>query len=931
MNKNGFQILRHFKAESMYSALISLIITFVIACIYRPSDQNAITSFNRQIGDSVLCGLDANKTILYFLRWYFLLAICFYLLYILIKKLFRIGFLNSANHFPMEAVLAVGVANISVKLLNPNEVYRIGEDSTTLLLLSIIFVVFFLKLKFLDKNSLIDFVFSLIFSSILLNFLFNRNQILLVGLATLFSLFVTLMFHKAECSSLLRIVFAVCLGFMAILIEGRNVLNQHYIFIKLSKLMFLMIFFVSLATLYFLRDKKIIQYFSKKLTGKEYIISVISLGIIMCVPIMTTVFSVDLFENASDGMLIYDFFHSHKLPMLESFSGRGLMEPWSNFLYGFINQDHSGTCNPYVVFNSLICLIIFYRLLRFFFPKFTSFFITMFFPDFLSLGFFNVFGLFLVFSTTYLLKNISSWRSNVLYWISVVFLFFLNIPIALSFFVGSIFVMLYVCIKKIIKIDYKKFVASFFVVLSPVVLVLLLKMNFDFEQVTQRILEVWGIVNSNLNWAYSTIGDVRTFQFPLFYIITPLLIIFIGYYQFLIEFRNKKMTEQQFFSSIVLSILIVSYFFNFTRTLGRHCLVEGFPFMILHNAVFIVPLFLTKFFKNFFKPLILVASMLVMVYFTYAQRRDFIFSNLSSFQKTILITKRTDNFYYYRKKMDRICVMDPEDKVKSIQKAIEYIIPENKTFLDFGNVTALYSFCNRKKPVFVNQSPGMLSGEFTQKMFLKQIKAAGNVDFAIMSSGVNICGVEGQTKYFRIAEYLSKNYLPLTKVKKYTILIKKSVLKNYSLAKIKKKYQVFLGDWTFGTKNLKFYEHRLEKLPYVWANYDEENAARGKIFFKGCVKNNQTELRTLSGRQKEFGNYLKLSINNKQNIPISVSLNLGNKLDGKLVTFKFVALPGLKKYLFRPSTDPYWHDNKLKQATVSKNVELKRLEILEGD
>jgi hypothetical protein len=315
------------------------------------------------------------------------------------------------------------------------------------------------------------------------------------------------------------------------------------------------------------------------------------------------------------------------------------------------------------------------------------------------------------------------------------------------------------------------------------------------------------------------------------------------------------------------------------------------------------------------------------------QRDSAIFNRQNVYQQGIDLVRREDIFSFKDEKKVR-WQFPPEmiEELRTITTAIQTIIPPDKTYLDFTNQTLLYALTNREKPVFINQSPGMLSGDFTQKMFLKEIKDAENVDFAITYEAANIDGIDGKIRYYLVAEYINQKFMPLTKIGKYSIWLKKSVAKNYDLNKLKKTYHLSLGDISFGGSVPIEHLYDLKQFPFIWANLDQEKAVENKVLYNGDIKNNQVKLKHLPAKDKRLGNYLKLTVENSEASPIFAPLKLGNKQKNNLITFKFEVKPGKNVYLIRVSSDPYWYTNDLNRVNLeSRNMKLKQMQILQGD
>ncbi|MDR1012994.1 MAG: hypothetical protein LBL38_01855, partial [Lactobacillales bacterium] len=626
--------------------------------------------------------------------------------------------------------------------------------------------------------------------------------------------------------------------------------------------------------------------------------------------------------------------HSHKFPLVESFDGHIFSNSWSAYLYQFLNQNILGAVlNPYFQFNAAIFLFFIYKLLTYYFSKLDSCLLTSF--GFVSLGLvfdYHFFGLIIIFSTIYLAKHPDKISAYFIYCFSVFLSFLFQIPVGLPFFIASVSLLIFLSLKKAIKLNIFKMFSAFSLMLLPFIFTFVAVLDFNLLRIENRILEIIGIMNSNLNWAHEKIGEINQFQYVFFYILLPLAMIVIGVQIFFV-WKKPSVKDKSFAKQAALIMLIISYFTNFTRILGRHSVIEMKVQFLVWTAILIVPLFMMQFFKNEWRPLVFMMSLLSVCFLSTMQKNAAIFNKPNIYQQWIDTLKREDIFSFANKKKMR-WQFPPEmiEELKPIITAIQNIIPPNKTYLDFTNQTLLYALTNREKPAFINQSPGMLSGEFTQKMFLKEIEEAKNVDFVITHEAANIDGVDGKIRYYLVAEYINQKFTPLTKVGKYAIWLKKSAVKNYDLNKLKKNYHLFFGDISFGDDASVKHLYDLKQLPFIWANLDQEKAVENRVLYNGDVQNNQTLLKHLSTKDKRPGNYLKFEVKNSKAIPIAVPLKLENEQKDNLVTFQFEVKPGKNVYLIRVSSDPYWYANDIKRIKLAdSNVKLTRMQVLQGD
>ena len=118
--------------------------------------------------------------------------------------------------------------------------------------------------------------------------------------------------------------------------------------------------------------------------------------------------------------------------------------------------------------------------------------------------------------------------------------------------------------------------------------------------------------------------------------------------------------------------------------------------------------------------------------------------------------------------------------IKSFKKVLDYLLNDQETYLDMTSLNYYYALVERKKPVYVNQSPLLLSGELTQKLFIEQIQKS-EVPLAIIPTQDNpkkgiwqyIDGINIIDKYYLISEYVFQNYEPLLRLGEFDVWCKK--------------------------------------------------------------------------------------------------------------------------------------------------------------
>ena len=119
---------------------------------------------------------------------------------------------------------------------------------------------------------------------------------------------------------------------------------------------------------------------------------------------------------------------------------------------------------------------------------------------------------------------------------------------------------------------------------------------------------------------------------------------------------------------------------------------------------------------------------------------------------------------YYLRKVACFPVDRSKNDASAIKTAFK-LLDEGETFADFMNKTLLYPVLGYNCPVYVSQSPLQLSGDFTQKEFIKEIKDVPivlmPVDRENYRCSSSLDGVANAYRYYRVSEYIFRNYRPL--------------------------------------------------------------------------------------------------------------------------------------------------------------------------
>jgi hypothetical protein len=179
-------------------------------------------------------------------------------------------------------------------------------------------------------------------------------------------------------------------------------------------------------------------------------------------------------------------------------------------------------------------------------------------------------------------------------------------------------------------------------------------------------------------------------------------------------------------------------------------------------------------------------------------------------------------------------------EAESLKKILNTVLTPQETYFDFASVDYFYALVNRKNPVYVNQSPLMISGDSTQKYALQQIEEAKPPIVLMPIEGnrwSNIDGITVDYKYYMITEYIYKNYVPLMRLPMFDIYC------------LKEKKYIYLH---------KLAEGRLYNEPLYSGNFDF--IRKDRLFCNNCTSRfdeNGNLILTPSGNNPYVVGFLK--------------------------------------------------------------------------
>ena len=302
------------------------------------------------------------------------------------------------------------------------------------------------------------------------------------------------------------------------------------------------------------------------------------------------------------------------------------------------------------------------------------------------------------------------------------------------------------------------------------------------------------------------------------------------------------------------------------------------------------------------------------------------------------------------------------------------LLSPDETYLDFTNQTTTYAWTGRRNPAFIVQSPAMLSGEVTQREFIREIESdITKVPIVIMPTengrylSLHLDGINNNIRHYLVAEWIYNNYRPFIKYNSFTSVWVLNSRYDEFYKKLKSrvngvefdkpssvapdnKFKISLIDWGYDNFVLLpvgafpdaehisiSHDYSLEFLPYIWGQFDSKDAAShtdlAKISRQGNLyswnyagkENKPAYLRVVLSADRDFLKQHDTSY-----------LILGNTENGKFTPLnrqRFKLRKGKKVYLFRISSDYYWSRGSLNALSLDSSLggAVDSVRILEGD
>ncbi len=708
---------------------------------------------NFLIGEATAYGIDINARIKFV---YTLIAIGFVAAILTSYALSKFGthFLSKIDSQPSHLILFLTLIFACVSMPNP-------FDSTTFCFLNIILIaVWSLSILgfHLEENEIQHRLASHLIVLINVFVLFQNWIIVLL----LLGIQILIIFKKVESPkvNLVHLLIgslpiAITLG-----VELTMILNQRNIY--LTNYWLPISLFVFVFALWFLVRKSHLKSELHQFYKIQLPLLIVSLASLMFyAPIQS--WNSEMFEMANELNPVMLTAVYNKLPVLDFVSSHLFSDFSAQMVYVFLN-GYNNTQDPtiYKWIPMIFSMLVSYYFLKsvvgekLFVGAFILFlpFTTLFFP--------SVFG-FVLIPILLIKKFIESSKTKFLWFsfVSVVLLGFWRVDLAVGIISSFVFVLPFLFFLK------KEFRKSLIVFVSLGLIIggfILFLMNKMRPNLLQEMAHYFGAGQAH---GIHTLTHNESSLFYLDFYILPIIIVSI--LVALIANRKNWISDSFYFPML---LLIGFYLFNLQRGLVRHSFVENVETIILSFSWLIVLIFIHRFLA--YRKLSLFFGGALLVGFFASINPSINWNSLLDADKKFSLTNLPElNETKIIRTIDK-----PTTDHDELVAFLKSNLSEKETFIDFSNTPMLYYYTQKEVPsLFCQYLQNTVDGFLQEKnLNLLRQKSLPYVVFNHVPRGFFDVsdGIPNEVRYYRITEFIYKNYKPFKTIGSFAVWIKKT-------------------------------------------------------------------------------------------------------------------------------------------------------------
>lgn len=1018
--KKVFEVFQ--RTEKKQGFLYALYFSIYLTLIFNPldSDFTGVAVFNRVIGKSLIDGVDVSKRIRNFNGWFICLAVLFSLFFLLANYIKSKDYSEENRRVIKFLDNVIILANVIQGFRCITFFYEEAQETSIfyfsdyLIIAILLMGMAYISLS-LEKKLSVDMYAQLLISGAMLSYpltIFVTNcgipgyqewdsGRLLMGIQIAVSVLFTLIIKIAKIDwrdkniSVGLVSVTMCLSFVpfftSFFIELIVILNQYKIFVAKPGVHYFRaiicgFFFVALLLLIVCRNN--IQIKNWKIIS--YPLIVFGIACLWRQIDISAVYKADLMESANYSVLISDFLNFGDIPLIGHYGGHMMTGVWEGIIYALLNNDSYGAIfSPYSGYIATVIAVLFFLLMRHIYEDDLALLITLCFPfseviDYWGLGILTCLA-----ALAFVKRN--SYMRAFLFWLSLVWCILYRLDLGFAFAIACVVTLiLYVFWEKNAK-AVKQLILTMLVVGTGGVTAWCILCLISGVNPIIRLLEFLTVSASNQNWAFTGIGNNSLYRFAWAYLFVPFMVV-ICMANSILSKRFRENTGKE--RLVLLLILGFSFWANYSRGLVRHSLEENNLSLVMWSAYAFLSLFVvcvknnSKLFIPVFAVFILCNPVLLgESVISERSIADYSAERIGVFIETWKPgqvsgdnsgEEKGGKSYWEQiadeQKVIKRVVLDDDQEIiiNDYQVVMDALLEENETFVDFTNKTFIYSAINRQNPVYVSQSPLQLSGEFSQEAFIKEIEGIPIILMPIESEDAvtnsqALDSIANTVRYYKVAEYIYQNYVPLCKYKeayaiwclseRYDEMVRK--IKKFSEEEAERKDIIdadglsctridygydgpFLEDDGNTYEYLPYlHSYSVGDLPVIWAERDKKNSAENAVVTDLVYADGIFQFSFSEMNSDTNGNYLKVSIRyagreEEDTETTSAELKIGDYVNGKFeIKYKYIfnVMEGQHEYIFRISSDYYWYLKQVNTVKLECNGDLLdiEMEILEGD
>lgn len=945
------------------NCFISMLLSSAMIMLLPPTDPDRLTvkSFGRFIGLGIAKDWDAGKIVSNFYGWFLLFVILFAILLFLLEYLMRRnpGIRDQDSWKMIDSSVLAAFVVVVFRMLT--YFWRLNSFSfgyffiLGMFILDVIYCYSGLEQSVdPEKYTLIktaamslSFAFTVVFHG-----QWNDGRTWLINYCIFFGILFTgflLYGSRLETKKLFdkNAVWKICTLSMglplltSLYIESLNILNQYGVFVHKPRRVYCVVLpvygLISVLFCLVRRDREI----KWKKTGYPLLLSGFAC-LASQIPLQQQV-TPNLFESANSSVLISDFLNFGKLPLVEHYGGHMLKNVVGGIIYGVINQDYAGSVlSPYGGFIYVAAVLLFYFFMRELLQNEDGAFVyTLCLPFWSSIEYY-IWGILICLSVAGYVKK-HGYKRALLVWAACAVAVLYRLDLGTAFGAAAVVVLAVYLLKTRRLCCLKELGYTFLAVIAGGLSVWTAACLIRNISPVERLREFVQISLSNQNWGTGLLGDNYSIFFAAAYMVIPILCA--GMLLYLIFFLKVKYEDSAAYYMIL--ILGTAYFVNLPRGLVRHTLNE----LAVKTVLFSGGLFLAaSFYYLFRKQVVFISGFVLLVVFSslmagkYNLTEEPLLGRIPGRMKNC-VSGWSSEWQDITERKQRVLISEKAaGTIDACRNTFDLLLEDGDTYIDFMNVSFLYSALGRECPVYAAQSPGHLSGEYTQEAFIRQIEEKKErIPLAILpgtSAGEDrtaLDSIANISRYYKVSEYIYQNYRPLCQFNDMAVWCRPE---EYEALADRLTAEYELIDYGYDSGEIPYlHDYPMYEIPYLWGTYDTETGWENPVSAELVQQENEVYYIEDADRiDKSAGNYLLLTcrcdseysgeINNAEII-------LGSTETGEeaLYRFRFRLRPGEQRYLIRLSADYYWYARNIDRLYIQTEEEITdvRMQILHGD